>query len=186
MTLSEYYELYGSRITQESERLFVDEFLYSLLNTKIGEIEPQYTFIDRTGKSRRIDFVYNGESARLAFEVNGESYHAEGIIPNEQFDDNLFRQNEILRRGYRLIRFSYNQLQSPYWRPLIMDSLRSFISDNAPELLSEYTLDPNPIQIEALDALEHARNVREWRKGVVVMPTGTGKTILFKPFKQII
>lgn len=48
----------------------------------------------------------------------------------------------------------------------------------APELLSEYSLDPNPIQLEALDALDHARRIRGWDRGVVVMPTGTGKTIL--------
>ena len=38
-------------------------------------------------------------SSKLAIEVNGETYHAEGIVPNEVFDDNLFRQNEILQDG---------------------------------------------------------------------------------------
>jgi len=37
--------------------------------------------------------------SKLAIEVNGETYHAEGIVPNEVFDDNLFRQNEILQDG---------------------------------------------------------------------------------------
>jgi len=178
MILAEYYNQYGSRITQDSERLFIDEFLYPLLGPKIGEIEPQFVFIDRTGKSRRIDFAHHGGHCKIALEVNGESYHAEGIIPDQQFDDNLFRQNEILRRGYKLIRFSYTQLQSPHWRPIVMDSLRDMFAEYAPDLLSAYSLDPNPIQLEALDSLEHARNTRGWGKGVVVMPTGTGKTIL--------
>ncbi len=178
MTLAEYYSNFGSRITQESERLFIDEFLYPLIGPKLGEIEPQFVFIDRTGKSRRIDFAHHGAHAKIALEVNGETYHAEGIIPDQQFDDNLFRQNEILRRGYKLIRFSYSQLQSPHWRPIVMDSLRDLFAEYAPDLLSDYCLDPNPIQLEALDSLEHARNIRGWGKGVVVMPTGTGKTIL--------
>ncbi len=178
MTLEEYYEKYGGRISQESERLFVDEFLYPLLGPKIAEIEPQHVFIDRTGSSRRIDFANHSGSQRIALEVNGETYHAEGIIPDELFDDNLFRQNEILRRGYRLVRFSYSQLQSPRWRPVVMETLRDLFADYAPHLLSEYSLDPNPIQLEALDALDHARETRGWNKGVVVMPTGTGKTIL--------
>jgi superfamily II DNA or RNA helicase len=176
--LEQYYEKYGSCISQASERLFVDEFLYPLLHSKIQNIEPQYVFIDRTGKSRRIDFAYHGDIDKIALEVNGETYHAEGIIPNEQFDDNLFRQNEILRRGYHLLRFSYNQLQSPQWRPIIRETLRSFFSKHAPSLLSEYSLAPNPIQQEALDALAFVRTSRGWSKGVVVMPTGTGKTIL--------
>ncbi|NMM38581.1 MAG: DEAD/DEAH box helicase [Glaciimonas sp.] len=178
MTLEEYYEKYGTKISQESERLFVDEFLYPLVGSNICEIEPQYIFIDRTGKNRRIDFAFHDGINKIALEVNGETYHAEGIIPHEQFDDNLFRQNEILRRGYKLVRFSYSQLQTPRWRPLVMDSLREFFAEYAPRLLGNYALDPNPIQLEVLDALEHSRNLRGWKKGVVVMPTGTGKTIL--------
>ncbi|MEM4379885.1 MAG: DEAD/DEAH box helicase family protein, partial [Thermoplasmatales archaeon] len=178
MSLDKYYEKYGSRISQDSERLFIEEFLYPLLGEKLEAIEPQFVFIDRTGRSRRIDFVHHGTLAKIALEVNGETYHAEGIIPDEQFNDNLFRQNEILRKGYKLLRFSYSQLQSPRWRPVIMDELRELFAEHAPDLLSEYTLDPNPIQIEALGALEHSRRMRGWTKGVVVMPTGTGKTIL--------
>ena len=120
MNREEFYERYGSRITQESERLFVDEFLYPLLGAAIANIVPQHPFLDRTGKARRIDFVSPGGRWPLALEVNGETYHAEGIIPKDMFDENLFRQNEILRQGYRLVRFSYSQLQAPQWRPLVM------------------------------------------------------------------
>lgn len=178
MKLSDYYEQYGSRITQDSERLFVEDFLYPLVGDKIGEIIPQFPFLDRTGRSRRIDFACKGSKAPLALEVNGETYHAEGIIPNEMFDDNLFRQNEILRSGYRLVRFSYSQLKDPKWRPVIMATLRDIIGEAAPELLSAYSLEPTEIQNEALDALKFFRDAKGWQKAVVVMPTGTGKTIL--------
>lgn len=178
MTLKEYYKQYGDRITQDSERLFVDEFLYPLLGEKIEAIEPQCRFLDRTGRARRIDFVCKGTRHHLALEVNGETYHAEGIIPNETFDDNLFRQNEILRAGYQLLRYSYSQLQDPGWRALISASLRDAIAAAAPELLSAYTVKPNEIQGEALAALDFHRNTMGWSRGIVVMPTGTGKTIL--------
>jgi hypothetical protein len=178
MNLEEYYQKYQSKINQDSEKLFVEEFLYPLLGSNIEKIEPQYSFIDSTGRKRRIDFAYLGETSKLAFEVNGETYHAEGIIPHEMFDDNLFRQNEILASGYQLIRFSYNQLKSPQWRQIVQDSLRQFINNNAPELLTQFTLKPLPVQIEALEALTFYRVQRQWKKGIVVMPTGTGKTIL--------
>jgi superfamily II DNA or RNA helicase len=178
MTLEEYYQIHGSKITQDSERLFVDEFLYPLVGAGIASITPQHAFLDSTGRSRRIDFACSGSKAPLALEVNGETYHAEGIIPNEMFDDNLFRQNEILRAGYRLVRFSYSQLKDPRWRPVVMASLRDVINDAAPELLSQYVLKPTEVQKEALDALDFYRRVKRWRKGIVVMPTGTGKTIL--------
>jgi len=111
-------------------------------------------------------------------EVNGESYHAEGIIPGATFDDNLFRQNEILRDGYKLIRVSYNMLQSPQWRSIVMESLRTFFATHAPSLLGESPIRPNPLQADALQALDFYRSTKGWRKGIVVLPTGTGKTIL--------
>lgn len=178
MNLQEYYDQHGHKVTQESERLFVDEFLYPMIGGKIEHIIPQHPFLDRTGRSRRIDFAYHGERAKIALEVNGETYHAEGIIPNEMFDDNLFRQNEILRLGYVLARFSYSQLQSPQWRPLVQETLRAMFRDYAPELLSQYALEPTPLQKEVLDALDFYRNGQGWKKGVIVLPTGTGKTIL--------
>lgn len=178
MNLDEYYAEYGGSITLASERLFIDEFLWPVLRSKIENIIPQYKFIDRTGRLRFIDFAYIGPRSRIALEIDGESYHAEGIIPDADFDDNLFRQNEIIRQGYRLARFSYSQLQSPQWREMVMDTLLTLFSTEAPELLSEYAINPNPIQMEALDALGFYREQRGWPKGVVIMPTGTGKTIL--------
>ena len=178
MTLEEYYQLYGSRITQDSERLFVDDFLYPLLGSKIEHIEPQHVFLDYSGKSRRIDFAYHGQHNKIALEVNGETYHAEGVIPNELFDDNLSRQNDILRLGYFLVRYSYNQLQSPRWRPIIQESLRDLFGNAAPELLTRYSLKPTPLQEEALQALSFFRDTMGRSKGVVVLPTGTGKTVL--------
>ena len=178
LTLEEYYEQYGSRITQESERLFIDEFLYPLLGEKIEHIIPQHSFLDSSGKSRRIDFAYHGDTSHLALEVNGETYPAEGIIPNETFDDNLYRQNEILRSGYQLARFSYGQLQSSQWRPIVQETLKDLIITHAPELLTEYALEPTPLQNEVLEALHFYRNTRGWKKGIIVLPTGTGKTVL--------
>jgi superfamily II DNA or RNA helicase len=176
--LAQYYDECGSRIALESEKLFVNEFLFPLLGTNLLKIIPQHPFLDSSGKSRRIDFAYVTEGVRLAFEVNGESFHAEGIIPNDVFDDNLFRQNEILINGYRLIRFSYNQLQSPVSRPVVMGTLRSFLAAYAPALLGENPVKPNPLQKRALENLDFYRNKKGWQKGVVVLPTGTGKTIL--------
>jgi superfamily II DNA or RNA helicase len=176
--VEQYFEKYGHSITQESERLFVREFLYPLLGDKLLTIVPQHPFIDSTGRCRRIDFAYLEGGARLALEVNGETYHAEGIIPNDMFDDNLSRQNEILANGYKLIRFSYNQLLSPVWRSRVMSALRDFFTQFAPSLLGDTPVNPNPLQKIALEALDFYRSKKGWRRGVVVLPTGTGKTVL--------
>lgn len=103
VSIEEYYEVYGSRIIQQSERLFLEEFLYPILGkNNIKYVISQYPFIDSEGKLRRIDFAIIKDDVKIALEVNGETYHAEGIIPNEMFDDNLQRQNEIIIAGWIL------------------------------------------------------------------------------------
>lgn len=178
VTLQEYLDTYKTRISQESEILFVREFLFPLLGTKnMKYVLPQYPFIDSEGRSRRIDFglVFNGK--RIALEVNGETYHAEGIIPNEMFDDNLNRQNEILNAGWFLLRYSYSQLQSDVWRKRVYDSMFYLLRKRIPEILSDTVIEPNYLQREVLQALDYFRG-KGWKKGIVVLPTGTGKTFL--------
>ena len=178
MNLAEFYALHGHRINQESERLLVDDFLYPILGDLIEHVVPQHPFIDSSGRSRNIDFVCRGSNYSIAFEVNGESYHAEGIIPTENFDDNLYRQNEILHAGYKLLRFSYHQLQSPEWRSIVRQQIRTVLAQQAPDLIPQGTFQPNELQAEALQALDFKRETNLWRKAIVIMPTGTGKTIL--------
>ncbi|MBR8828401.1 MAG: DEAD/DEAH box helicase family protein [Gomphosphaeria aponina SAG 52.96 = DSM 107014] len=178
VSLPEYLETYKARINQASEVLFVTDFLYPFLGSKnIKYVIPQYPFIDSEGHARRIDFglVYNNK--KIALEVNGETYHAEGIIPNEMFDDNLNRQNEILNAGWFLLRYSYSQLQSPKWRTRVKNSLFNLLRKRVPELLSERIIEPNYLQRLVLDSLDYYR-AKGWKKGIVVLPTGTGKTFL--------
>lgn len=178
VSLEDYLTIYGNRISQDSERLFLSDFLYPILGTKgIKFVIPQYPFLDTEGRSRRIDFALIKGNTRIALEVNGETYHAEGIIPNEMFDDNLQRQNEILTAGWHLLRFSYNQLLDRSWRPRILYSLRKLFVNNIPEIVTGEAIQPNRIQAMALDSLDFYRK-NGWKKGIVVMPTGTGKTFL--------
>jgi superfamily II DNA or RNA helicase len=178
INLSEYLEFYSNRITQESEKLFVRDFLFPILGeSKIKYAVPQYPFIDSEGKNRRIDFGLVYDDKKVALEVNGETYHAEGIIPNEMFDDNLNRQNEILNAGWFLLRYSYSQLQEPTWRQRVYDSLFYLLKNKVPTLLSEAVVTPNYLQEQVLDSLKYYRN-KGWKKGIVILPTGTGKTYL--------
>lgn len=179
ISCDEYLDIYKNKILPESEKLFVKEFLFPILgNEKMTLVIPQYPFIDSEGHSRQIDFgIITEEGNKIAFEINGETYHAEGIIPSKQFDDNLFRQNEILFHGWTLRRYSYNQLKDPMWRERIFAEIKLTLKRYAPELLNDIKVNPNPIQIEVLAQLENCRKLG-WDKGLVIMPTGTGKTYL--------
>ncbi len=178
ITANDYLKAYEGVILQDSEKLFVTDFLFNILsNDAMKQVIPQYPFIDSEGHRRQIDFSIIGDTYKIAFEVNGETYHGEGIIPADRFDDNLFRQNEILFHGWTLIRFSFNQLKAPEWRERITQSIIKLIRTTAPELLPDFTLEPNAIQREVLPKLAYYREIG-WKKGLVVMPTGTGKTYL--------
>ncbi len=178
VTLEEYLEVYKSRLTQDSERLFVTDFLYPTLGKEnIKYCVPQYPFIDSEGRKRRIDFGLKKDQKKIALEVNGETYHAEGIIPNEAFDDNLNRQNEILNAGWYLLRYSYTQLLSGIWRKRVQEQLRKLLYKVIPEVLSKALIEPHYLQHEVLEALNFYRE-KGRKKGIVVLPTGTGKTFL--------
>lgn len=173
-----YLSVYAGRICQDSEKLFVSDFLFPLFGaSNIKHVVPQYPFIDSEGRTRRIDFGINYGGQKIALEVNGETYHAEGIIPGEQFDDNLNRQNEILSAGWYLLRFSYSQLKSPRWRSKVLSDLRTLVGRRIPELIDMPLPKPKPLQNMALERLDYCRG-KGWKKGVVILPTGTGKTFL--------
>ena len=92
ITVEKYLETYKSRISQDSERLFVKEFLFPLLGSKkIKFVIPQYPFLDSSGRRRRIDFAIKTDDKKIALEVDGETYHAEGAISKIDFDDALQR-----------------------------------------------------------------------------------------------
>lgn len=178
VSVEEYLSVYSNRICQDSEKLFVTDFLFPLFGeNSIKYVVPQYPFIDSEGRTRRIDFGLNYGGQKIALEVNGETYHAEGIIPGEQFDDNLNRQNEILSAGWYLLRFSYSQLKSPKWRSKVLSDLRTLVGKRIPELIDIPLPKPRLLQNMALDRLDYYRS-KGWKKGVVILPTGTGKTFL--------
>jgi hypothetical protein len=68
VSLEEYLATYKNRITQESEELFVRNFLYPLFGEKhIKYVVPQYPFIDSEGRARRIDFGILYNSHKVTF-----------------------------------------------------------------------------------------------------------------------
>lgn len=165
-------------VSQESEKLFVSEFLTPIIGVEnLDNLIPQYPFMDSEGVKRRIDFVLVGNRHKLAIEIDGETYHAEGAISSRAFDDSLNRQNDILGAGFQLLRFSYTQLQDPIQRQRVSRTLYSCIIKYLPELLTGSANEPNEIQKKALAQIK-LRREQGWNKGIVILPTGTGKTFL--------
>lgn len=165
-------------ITQDSERLLVRDFMYPLIGTEgLDFLKPQYPYIDTFGRNRRIDFAIIKDSAKIAIEVDGESYHAEGAVSSKYFDESLQRQDDIVLSDWIIMRYSYTQLQSSKWREYVMDTLKEVLRKYCPSILIPAKVEANPLQENVLKRLANARN-HGIKKGIVVMPTGTGKTYL--------
>lgn len=172
----EYLSAYENEIIPESEKIFVRDFLFPILGKEnMSFVIPQYPFIDSEGHCRRIDFALVKGEIKIAFEVNGETYHEEGIIPKDQFDDNLFRQNEILFHNWVLRRYSYNQLLAQEWRERVFAEIKLTLKKYGPVFLPETRIEPNALQKEVLPQLKSKRDLG-WKKGLCIMPVGTGKT----------
>ena len=160
-----------------------EKFLFGNVIAKVlapsahSYVHPQYPVDDTLGKARRLDFAILTESSRIAIELDGYTYHAEGAIPREKFDDHLSRQNELVLDGWTVIRYSWDQINANPSE--CRDQLRrSLISD--PDLhpaLRRDEIVPHEIQAEALRRLEETRGVGASR-GLVALATGLGKTFL--------
>src|ERR1700759_4681718 len=161
-----------------AERLFVDNVFVPVAGIKgLDFLMPQTPFVDSEGRSRRIDFTIESRFRKYAIEIDGYTYHAEGVISRDYFDDGLSRQNDLMIAGYTILRFSYDQItQVP--EQCQAQLRRAFVADEELNPLFRLTaIAPNDAQQQALKALKDCRE-EGGRKGLVVLATGLGKTYL--------
>jgi superfamily II DNA or RNA helicase len=160
------------------ERHFYREVVEATLGeSAVLYITPQHNVVEDSGKTRRIDFALVTIHSKFAIELDGFTYHAEGVVSPSKHSDDLARQNELVLNGWTPLRFSWQQVQtSP---EACRDQLRRAVRAD-PLLhpsLSSPTVTPHAIQRDALKRLEAARE-RGCTRGLVVLPTGLGKTYL--------
>ena len=160
-----------------AEKLALESVIYPVIGSaKATLIHSNYEVSLDDGSTRFIDFAIIGASTRLAIEIDGYKYHAEGAIDRVSFDDQLGRQNELILQGWKVLRFSFDQIQL---KPqLCQDQLRRMlISDAALHTNFSGIFQASQLHLEVLEALKKTRDSGKI-KGLVCLPTGTGKTIL--------
>jgi superfamily II DNA or RNA helicase len=165
-------------VSNKAELFALEEIIKPVIQEcSWASIKPNFALTLNDGSSRIIDFAIVTERSHIAIEIDGYAYHAEGAISRHKFDDHLDRQNELILQGWAVLRFSFDQTQRETER--CRDQLRRLLVDD--DLLhrnfSRTETQPTAIQVEALAALAASRAIGRL-KGVVALPTGTGKTIL--------
>ena len=159
------------------ERVFFDNVIAkAVAPTALESVSHQYD-VRQNGRSRRVDFAIIGQRKKIALELDGFTYHAEGQVTQSEFSDHLERQNELVQDGWTVLRFSWQDVVE---RPsYCIDQIRrSLVGDESLHpILASRKLAPHLVQEEALDSIENARASGR-NKGLVVLPTGLGKTYL--------
>lgn len=166
----------------EIEKRFVEEVFYSYAGEDgLNYLDVQTPFEDFEYRKRKLDFTIRTNRYKYVIEIDGYSYHAEGAyrVTKEYFDDLINKQNDLIINDWQLIRFSYNQITT---NPQECISVLRRLFKKDPQLNPYYLSKSGEIiptfpQKNALESIEFNRNLGI-NKGISVLPTGMGKTIL--------
>lgn len=115
MNLTEYYRRHPRLLNEPSaylEKEFIENVFYPEFgNNGLSYLEYQKGITDSIHRRHYyIDFVIQLEDKKYAIELDGYNYHAK-LSPKE-FEKQEERTNEITRRGYELIRFSFYKIKN--------------------------------------------------------------------------
>lgn len=179
MQLIDYMQQNESKMN-DIEKQFVEDVFYPYAGENgLDYLNAQTPFEDFECRIRKLDFTIATNRFRYVIEIDGYTYHAEGAqrVSPEYFDDLIMKQNDLILNGYILIRFSYNQIRN-HPDVCINTLRRSFKADAEinPYYLHSSEIQPTFPQQKSLEACEYYRNTG-LLKGVVILPTGMGKTI---------
>lgn len=165
-----------------TEDRFIELFCDTFGAEKGQYVYLQYPFVDIYGGHRTIDFAVNLPDGRVAIEVDGNTWHQPGKVSREKYHDDLLKQNSMVSEGWRVYRWTSDQIdQSP---ERVKDELVTFLGQSPMFRTIEDTLPPQLGEtFELMDhqeeTLENLRQMRLDHKTIALLfhATGTGKTV---------
>lgn len=171
-----------SQMSSVAENLFADLFTQVFGLEKAQLLVPQFPFEDIDGQFRFIDYALKSTLEKIAFEIDGVTWHVPDPEQIENYEDDLLRQNSLIHQGWKVFRWTDNQLARESER--IKEQLILFL-ERIPGLLEfdEFLprqrgefLELREHQEEALHSLESLRS-RQISIALLNHATGTGKTV---------
>lgn len=91
-----------------AEQLFLRHVWYPAFRS-FEHLHPEYEVSDFRDGNRFIDFAYIRYPFMLAIEIDGYGPHS-AKATRSQFSDSLMRQNYLMMDGWRILRFSYDDV----------------------------------------------------------------------------
>lgn len=92
-----------------AEKMFLEQVWWPAFG-HFEYLHPEYEISDFRDGMRFIDFAYLQGSLRLAIEIDGYGPHLHKIS-RTQFSDQWIRQNHLVISGWRILRFSYDDVR---------------------------------------------------------------------------
>ncbi|MHC1786422.1 MAG: DEAD/DEAH box helicase family protein [Christensenellales bacterium] len=164
------------------EEKFVQLFCDAFGPEKGQYVYTQYPVVDIYGRHRTIDFALKSEEGHIAIEVDGMQWHNPQLVSDDKYHDDLLKQNSLVFDGWRLYRWTDQQIDRAPER--VKDELITFLGTSP---LFAFIDDKLPSQQgEAFSLHEHQKEalinlakMRSEHKTIALLyhATGTGKTI---------
>ena len=138
--------------------------------------------MDIYGRHRYIDFALESPESKIAIEIDGETYHNPSKVSENEYADDLLKQNSLIYDNWKVYRWIYSQLEKQPEK--VKDELITFLGSSPMFKAFEADL---PVQmgqtIELRDyqqeAIDNLKRMREDGKTIALLyhATGVGKTI---------
>lgn len=103
-------------------KLFLEQIWWPLFRS-FEHLHPEYEVRDFRGGWRYLDFAYIRPPYYICIEFDSFETHARNV-DRTQFDDNLLRQNQVVRDDWKVFRFSYGAVTEQ--KELCQKMLRDF------------------------------------------------------------
>lgn len=127
------------------EVLFLEKVWYPAFK-QLEHLHPEYVVADFRDGTRFLDFAFIRYPLRLAIEIDGYRSHSSEIT-RWQFSDSLMRQNHLILDGWRILRFSYDDINDKprMCQQMIQQFMGTWLLD-----ASVQTSEKNILEVEVL------------------------------------
>lgn len=115
-----------------AEKLFLELVWWPAVG-HFRALHPEYEVKDFQDGSRYMDFAYIRLPYRMGIEIDGFGPHLRDV-DRTRFGDNLMRQNQLVLDGWKVIRFSYDDITNKQRRcqQLILQMLGRWFGEHEP------------------------------------------------------
>ncbi len=160
-----------------TESSFEDIFINAYGNETLECLRKEVSISYEGDKNYFIDYVIETKSGNFAFEENGVNYHHPLIVGKEKYKNLLNKQNAIMLLGYKVYRFSSENLT---FKDKVVEELRTFLPDKTefiPKIIFKNNrgIELYRHQTDILNQLDNDR-LNGKTTSLIVIPTAAGKS----------